>query len=142
MTQPAPLPRFAMNRWRVLATLIYLAVGVWIFYWRQDHLFYLHPAVDSYNLDRWAWCFLSALLGFVVLSAFHWSNPKSPFPRYVFYYPFLLLVVASIVFSACHAIERTSGFVFYPLGFAASFTFAFYVDRFWDIAKALMAGRV
>ena len=67
-----------------------------------------------------------------------YRHPKSPFPLYVSYYPFVLAVISALVFSACHLFDATSGFVFYYLSAGLCSVFAFLVDNFWNLVKSVI----
>jgi hypothetical protein len=104
----------------------------------RARVFYLHPKPDSFNAWRFLWCVAFSFVGFTALSFRLWRHDKSPYPLHVFYYPPLLLIISSLVFSACHVSEATSGFVFYYLSSALCFVFAFLVDSFWKFARSIV----
>jgi hypothetical protein len=83
---------------------------------------YADPKPGSCNLGRFVWCISSSFLGFAGLSVLLWEHRSRVYPRHVWYYPFVLLAISSLVFSACHMLQRTSGFVFYYLSFGACFS--------------------
>ncbi len=108
----------SINIARIVAALPYALIPVFILLWRGAALFSVEPIPDSYNLDRLAWCILCSFSGFFLFSSLYWKNSESPFPKYIFYYPGILLVMSSLVFSICHLNEASSTFIFYPLSFS------------------------
>lgn len=104
-------------------------------------MFYLYADPTSYNLARLWWCLAASLLGFSFLSIQVLNHRNSPLPAFLRYYPVMLLVSATLVFSACHLFRESSGFVFYPLSFSVSFILGYVVDKFFDIIVGALRGR-
>jgi hypothetical protein len=123
---------------RIAFTIFYLILAILIIAIRSKSMFYYDALDHSFNLDRYLWSVASALLGFSFLSYRVIEHSNSPFPSFIVYYPILLLIIAAISFSFCHAFQRTSGFVYYYLSFSISFCFGFLVDRFWDIISKVV----
>jgi hypothetical protein len=132
-----------INKTRIYYSVGYFILGILIICWRLrfDNLFYLKVEIDSYNYDRLWWCLASSCIGFAALAFRLRYNPKPPFPNYIYYYPFMLIVISALVFSACHLFEASSGFVFYSLSFALCVILSFLVDRFWHLCISIIERR-
>ncbi len=128
--------------WRILFIIIYLIISILIVNFRFDHMFYIDPSIVETNFDRYLWCVSSAFFGFSFLSFQLRNHPNSPFPSYLTYYPFLLFVISTFVFSICHIFENTGGFVFYYLSFFISFVLGYLVDDFWEIIRSLIVNKL
>jgi len=87
---------------------------------------------EFYNFYRLLWCFAITCLGFAVIVFRGRYKPKSPFPEYVTYYPFLILVISALVFSVLY-LSKISGFPFFTISFVACFTLGYLIDEFWLI---------
>lgn len=127
-----------VNWKRVFCATFYFAVSLALILLRRGQLFSFEPIPNSHNVDRFLWCVACSLLGFSVLAFRLHRHPKSPFPLYVSYYPFMLAVISALVFSACHLFDATSGFVFYYLSFGLCSVFAFLVDNFWKLVQSVI----
>ena len=127
-----------INSKRVWCSIAYLLISISIFIIRRNSIFYLDPTTGIYNIDRLLWCFSASFFGFSILAFSLRYHPKTPFPKYLSYYPFILIVISTLVFSGCHLFDKTSGFVFYYLSFAFCFVLSFIVDQFWDIVRSLI----
>lgn len=126
-----------INNGRLFFSVIYFAIFILsLILWKK--VFFQKPIEDFSSLYRLLWCFSSASLGFAILVFKNLNNQKSPFPTYISYYPFLLLVASSLVFSVLHISERTSNYVFYYFAFPLCFIFGFMVDYFWPIIIKLI----
>ena len=110
-----------INQTRVIFSILYFILGFLIIYIFRDNIFYLLAEKDSYNIYRFYWCLSSSAIGFafIILQTIH--NPKSPLPSYLNYYPFILVLISTLVFSVLHIFESTSGFVFYYFSFSLCF---------------------
>ena len=131
-----------INKSRMVFSCVYLLVAGLILWYRGNELFYLVPQPDSYNFDRFLWCLSSSLIGFSFLSVEFWSHSTSPFPRYITYYPVLLIVISSLVFSTCQLFEGSKGFIFYYLSFGACVVLAFLVDQFWELSTSFIKNKM
>ena len=127
-----------INKKRVYCSIAYLIISILIVLIRINHIFYLSPFNEGYNFDRFLWCISSSFFGFAVLAFFLRKHPKTPFPVYYSYYPFILVGISSLIFSILHLFDKTSGFVFYYFSFAACFVFSFMVDQFWNIISTVI----
>ena len=131
-----------INIKRVFSFICFGIIGGLIIYIRFDNMFYLKANIDTYNPDRFGWCLASSCFGFSFLASQFIRNEKSPLPLYITHYPFKLIVISALVFSACHLFEASSGFVFYYLSFALCFILSYLVDYFWilifDFIKRLL----
>ena len=128
----------AINWKRIGCSLAYLILGGLIVYIRRDSILYLSPDPVAYNFDRFLWCLASSFFGFSILAFSLKGHPKTPFPVYYSYYPFVLIVISAIVFSILHLFDKTSSFVFYYLSFAACFVLSFMIDQFWSIISTII----
>ncbi len=132
-----------VNRIRVFASVLYLAIAGGLVFFRFQEMVYLEPQA-GYQFDRYLWCISASCFGFAFLSVQHWYNSKSPVLKYTLYYPVLLFVISALVFSIVHMFEASRGFVFYYLSFSMCFILGFLVDQFWDfvlsIVKRLVPG--
>jgi len=129
----------SINWIKVGFVILYFMVFLSIVLSRSDKLFFLQPKPDPYNQHRFLWCFACSLLPFSVLAFRLRHHATSPFPLYITYYPFVLLAISALVFSACHIFAVTSGFVFYYLSFGLCAILAYLVDSFWSLAKSLIS---
>lgn len=128
-----------INGWRIFFSIFYFAIPILLTWWLSDRIFYLNEKKDMDSLYRLLWCFCCSMWGFSAI-AFYWRYVTvSVFPEYVTYYPVLLLVISSVVFSTMHLFEKTSGYLFYYASFAPCFIFSFLVDEFWDIIRSILA---
>ncbi|MHA1336271.1 MAG: hypothetical protein ACTSPW_11075 [Promethearchaeota archaeon] len=124
--------------WRIIFSIIYATCAILIFFINKEKIFYIKPIIDSYNWYRFLWCLSGSLLGFSVLSFHIRNHPLSPFPSFLTYYPFLLIMISAIVFSVCHLFDKTSGFVFYYISFPICFTLGYLVDNYWNFLTSLI----
>jgi len=85
-----------------------------------------------YNFYRLLWCFAITCLGFAVIVFRGRYKPKSPFPEYVTYYLFLILVIPALVFSILYWF-KISGFPFFTISFVACSILGYLIDYFWEI---------
>ena len=103
-----------------------------------DKIFYATEKKDISSLYRLLWCGFGSMWGFSAI-AFYWRKvPKTPFPEYLTYYPFLLLVISLVVFSTLHLFEKTSGYLFYYFSFGLCSLLGFQVDEFWKICLSVL----
>jgi len=142
----------ATNWPRVGSSVVYFILAIMfvlLFEWQRHknaefgwaEVFYLDPIRGCWNLGRFVWCMSSSFVGFASLGVLLWTHDAPIWPRHFLYYPLLLLAISSLVFSACHMLERTSGFVFYYLSFGACFSLALLVDRFVDLVESVLRKR-
>ena len=127
-----------INWQRVAYSIPYLFFALLVLLCRRSELFYLTPQPNAYNVDRFLWCVVDTLFGFFFVAVHHWKRASSPFPRYLLYYPVVVLLISALVFSGCHLFEKSSGFVFYYLSFVACFVLGFLIDRFWEFCELLI----
>ena len=128
-----------INKKRVVCSVLYLLIGIFIIGIRFKSMFYPEVNIATYNFDRFLWCLSSAFIGFAALAFRLRRHPKSPFPEYITYYPLLLGVIASLVFSLCHIFQQTKSFIFYYLSFSLSFIFGFLVDYFFTLVTVFLS---
>jgi hypothetical protein len=103
-----------------------------------ENIFFSDEAKNASSLYRLLWCSFGSLWGFSAI-AFYWRDVKeAPFPRYLTYYPFLLLVISLLVFSVLHLFDKTSGYLFYYSSFGLCAMFGFQVDQFLNIWAAIL----
>jgi hypothetical protein len=114
-----------------------LVILIFWYYDSLDKIFFLTEKKDCESLYRLLWCGFGSMWGFSAI-AFYWRNVReSPFPLYLTYYPFLLLVISLLVFSIMHLFEKTSGYLFYYFSFALCSLLGFQVDQFWKIIDVI-----
>ncbi len=124
------VPRFC---WAIFYLSLSLMLVVIFF----KKIFYLEALPNSYNLFRFIWCIISSCFGFSML-AFSISisgkeDHKSTIPKYLTFYPMMLLAFSCASFSIFNAISATNGYIFYYASFALSFSLAYQIDRFFEI---------
>lgn len=133
--------RWKRQRCAVSAFCFAVPVLVLVMYWYFDSLskiFYTMTDTGIGSLYRLMWCAFGSLWGFSTI-AFNWRNvKKSPFPDYLTYYPFLLLVITLFTFSSLHLFEKTSGYLFYYFSFGLCALLGFQVDQFWKFIDAIL----
>ena len=127
-----------INWTRVIFSVVYFLLGFLTIYILRDNIFYLLAKKDSYNIYRFYWCLSSSAIGFAVIVLRTIYHPKSPFPTYITYYPFILVLISTLVFSVLHLFESTSGFVFYYFSFSLCFMLSYLIDKFWDMIFVLL----
>ena len=111
---------------RIIFSLIYLSLSFLFILIKIKTMFYIEIKPNSFNIDRFYWCVSCSLFGFGILALHLRDHQKNPCPSYIIYYPFLLLMMASLVFSVLHIFNQTSGFVFYYLSFSVCFILSFF----------------
>ena len=115
-----------------------VTILVFLYYDSLSKIFYSTENKGISNLYRLLWCGFGSMWGFSAI-AFYWRDlPEPPFPRYLTYYPFILLVISLLVFSSIHLFEKTSGYLFYYLSFGLCAILGFQVDQFWKIFDAIL----
>jgi len=127
-----------VNRTRVWFSIIYAFIALVLFLIFIDKLFYFKVQENSWNFYRFVWCCIAVLLGFAAIAFTGRFHPKSPLPEYLVHYPFQLVAMATLVFSALHIFEVTSGFIFYYLSFGLCFTLGYLVDSYWAFVMAVI----
>lgn len=118
---------------RVLMSIIYLIVAGIIFWSFHDEIFYPIPRDGFDNFFRFIWCVVCAFFAFSILAFNLIKKQRTPFPEYLTYYPFMLIVVSALVFSVLHLFEKTSGYIFYYFSFSLVFILSYLIDYFWNI---------
>lgn len=128
-----------VNKLRVIFSVLYLLLGILLIFLFRKEMFYLEPKVDTYNIYRFLWCLSASFFGFAGI-AFHVRHiDSSPWPSYVTYYPWFLLVISTLSFSLFHLFSITSGFVFYYISFSLCVLLSYWVDSFWTIVGGLVS---
>jgi hypothetical protein len=100
-----------INPWRLFLSISFFAVPIIIFsiFWYSgnlDKIFYLTEKKDLSSLYRLLWCGFGSMWGFSAI-AFYWRKvPDSPFPLYLAYYPFLLLVISLLSSLSCTYLRK------------------------------------
>jgi hypothetical protein len=132
-----------INPWRLFLSISFFVVPILLFsiFWYSgslDRIFYLTEKKDLGSLYRLLWCGFGSMWGFSAI-AFYWRKvPQPPFPEYLTYYPFLLLVISLLIFSILHLFEKTSGYLFYYFSFGLCSLLGFQVDEFWKICLSIL----
>jgi hypothetical protein len=123
-----------INWYRVGFSLAYLAAAlvclVGALTW-QDSVFYTDLSSSTWHLGRLVWCCFPTFLGFSLIAFENRRNQTSPFPKYLLYYPFHLIMLTVATHGALHCFTATSGFVFYYLSFSVCFFLSYHVDFYW-----------
>ena len=140
MTDESP-DKVKLNTARIIFSITYFISAVIIVSFWHDKIFYLEVNPNYYNSYRFWWCLACSFFSFSVLAITTIKKQKSPTFSYLTYYPFMLLVISALVFSACHLFERTSGFIFYYISFTFCFILSFLVDSFWVIIFRLIQSK-
>jgi len=118
---------------RLFFSLFYLIAAVTIVYYLRDKMFYLDKKGNFDDLFRFAWCVSSSFVGFALIASQSRFSEKLPYGPYLFYYPVLLLMISSLVFSLVSIFDVTSNYIFYFLSFPLCFILSFLTDSFWDM---------
>ena len=122
-----------MNKHRLILGICCCLLPIIILICVRKDVFYIIPSLD-FNIYRWFWTMLCSWFGFGVLILKNIpQNQSDPSLDYYTYYPVLLVVISSIVFSILHLFPQTSNFIFYYLSFSLCFIFGYMVDYFWKI---------
>lgn len=129
-----------INKKRLYSYIFYLVISLIllfiIFSILRTHVFYFTVQEDNWNLYRFLWCTPFALLGFSFLALNYIKSSDSPFPKYLIYYPILLLLMCSAVFGVLHLFKSSSSFLYYYLSAPICFTFGYLADDYWTLAKS------
>ncbi len=132
-------PQKEVNWPRVYFAIIYFLISlILLFISYKNDVLYLNIPTSSYNLIRFVWCISFVSMGFSGIALNTRHNPNSPLPEYLTRYPFLLLVIASMVFSGLHLFKATSGYLFYYLSASLGFTFGYMADRYYGFVLSLI----
>ncbi|MFC1538738.1 hypothetical protein ACFL6H_04880 [Candidatus Latescibacterota bacterium] len=126
---------------RIFFAIIYFLGPIIIVFIYRNEIFYISVSCNPYNLYRLLWCICSSFFGFSIVAIKlriagkdAEDNAKTKaFPTYLIYYPFILLMMASLVFSILHIFNKTSGFIFYSMSFSLCFILSFLVDDFFRL---------
>ena len=127
-----------INRSRVWFSIMYALIALVFFIIFDDKMFYFNVQENSWNIYRFVWCCIAVSLGFAVIAFSTRFNPRSPIPEYIFHYPPQLIAMATLVFSALHIFQATSGFIFYYLSFGMCFTLGYLVDSYWTFVVTII----
>ena len=127
-----------INKKRVGCSIVYFVISIILFSIFRRDIFYFAVPEDSWNVPRFIWCISSVSLGFSGVAFALRYHDRTPFPEYFTHYPFQLLAMATLVFSALHIFDATSGYLFYYLSFSLCFTMGFMVDRYWGFVESLI----
>ena len=100
----------------------------------------------SINVPRFFYCVAFSFIGFSVLlfklsfkfNASQWNSGHGYIIYYLFSYLVFIFVLSSLAFSLLHLSEKTSSYLFYFLAAPISFTLAYLVDDYTNIAKEIM----
>ena len=129
---------------RLLFAFIFLAVAVLIILVLKFYANGFYENNSPNNFPRFFFCIAFSFIGFAVQLFKLYFNPPSKendFKGYVVYYLFYYLVfiavIASLVFSLLHLSDKTNGYLFYFLAAPISFTFAYLIDDYINIARGI-----
>ncbi|OGW81017.1 MAG: hypothetical protein A3G33_01420 [Omnitrophica bacterium RIFCSPLOWO2_12_FULL_44_17] len=122
------------NYWKIPMAILFLLLGYWIIYFNRKSLFYF-PAKDSFDdMPRLWGCIAASFIGFAFLAFKSIPSKKTTFPwTYLWYYPVLCIIGATLIFAVCQLFERSNGYLFYFLAFPLSFISANLTDYFWTV---------
>ena len=123
---------------RVVLSCLYLFVAFFLFYKFQDKIVFPKNNNDFGDYWRLVWCIASSCIGFALIASQSRFHEKIPYGAYILYYPVILIVISSLVFSLFSIFVKTSNHFFYALSFSVCFILSFLIDQFWDLAKALI----
>jgi len=123
------------NWWKLGFGLVYLTAAILLARLFWDGLWLDKTPQPSDSLPRFPGCIAFALSGFAFLAINSIPSKSEDFPyKYVYYYPVLVLLGATLVFGFCQMFESSNGYLFkfiaYPLSFAAGYL----VDSYWKMA--------
>jgi hypothetical protein len=123
---------------RVVLSCLYLFVAIFLFYKFQDKILFLKNKNDFGDYWKLVWSIASSCIGFTLIASQCRFHEKIPYGAYMLYYPVILIVISSLVFSLVSIFGKTSNHFFYALSFSLCFILSFLIDQFWDLAKALI----
>ena len=127
-----------INRNRLYCVIVYFGISLIllliIFLKLKTHVFYFNVKSDNWNLYRFLWCIPFAFLGFSFLALIYIKSSDSPFPKYLIYYPILLLFMCSLVFGVLHLFKSSSSYLYYYLSAPLCFTLGYLADDFKNLA--------
>jgi len=123
---------------RVGFTCAYIAIALFLLIFFRNRMFYVQKIYDFNDWPRFVWCIVCSCAGFALIASQCRFHEKLPYNAYILYYPFLLLVFSSFVYSLLSIFPSTSGHIFYYLSFPLSFVLAFLIDSFWDIIRKII----
>ncbi len=121
-----------INWLRVFFAAIFFITPILFIIIFRDKIFYPNVQVNSYNFWRFLWSLSCSFVSFSILVYHNRFLVNSPFPTFVYYYPFLFLIISSLVFSACHLFPQSSNYVFYYISFSFCSIFSYLADKFWE----------
>jgi hypothetical protein len=118
---------------RVAFSCFYIFIALLLWYLFRDRIFYDERINNFGDWPRFVWCFISNSIGFALIVSQSRFNSKLPYGPYLFYYPVILIVFSSFIYSIFSIFEGTNNHIFYYLSFSSCFVLAFLIDRFWHI---------
>lgn len=127
-----------INGWRIFFAVVYFLIPILFTSIFSEKIFFADEEKGIGSIFRLSWCISSSMIGFSILVFETRYNPKSVFPSYLTYYPALLLVISTLVFSFLHLFEKTTGYIFYYFSFPLCFILSFLVDSFWNLFYSLL----
>ena len=123
---------------RVGFTCIYIAIALSLLMIFRDRMFYILRIDDFNDWPRFIWCIVGSCAGFALIASQSRFEQVLPYNSYILYYPPMLLVFSSFVYSLLSIFPATSGHIFYYASFPFSFILAFLIDRFWNIIEEII----
>lgn len=128
-----------INTHRFILGIIFLLPLILIMLLWRDKIFYT-TVTEGINMisPRFWWSISCSCFGFGVLTLHNVKNTSSPFPSYYFYYPILLIIISSLIFSILHLFTQTSNYIYYYFSFPLCFIFGYMVDYFWQIMDSII----
>ena len=130
---------------RIIFGLAYVILGIAIVAVFHRQIFYVDQRdgllFDPGRLNDWPrllWCGGLSLVGFGFAAIQSRFSKKLPYFPYLFYYPFSLSLITSLSYSVLSLNASTRAHLFYPLSFALCGTLGVLVDKYWEIATALI----
>ena len=132
---------YAVNKKRLCCYIFYLSISLILLLIitlkLRTQVFYFTVKDDNWNLYRFLWCIPFASLGFSFLALNYIRSPDSPFPKYLIYYPVLLLLICSAVCGVLHLFEGSSSISYYYLSAPICFILGYLADDFWNLTKSV-----
>lgn len=132
------IKRFHSYFSRVGFTCVYIAIALLLFIFFRNKMFYILRVNDFNDWPRFIWCIVGSCAGFALIASQYRFSEVLPYNSYILYYPPMLLVFSSFVYSLLSIFPTTSGHIFYYLSFPLSFILAFLIDKFWNIIEEII----
>ncbi len=130
--------------------LVYFLLTLFLIIYLKHKIFNIKVNINNYDIyNRLIWCLFFGFFGFLVLVVKIINNVLknenkngkqdiSPFPTYLLYYTFIILMTSTISFFIFNLFLYSIGTLFYAGSASLSFFLGLYVDNFYEILNGLL----